>query len=115
MANEEHLKLLSKGREIWNEWRKANPDIQPDLSLANLEGVDLSWHDLKGAKLQDANLSGANLHLANLSKAYALRTNFRGCNFQHARCSGAFMHRSNLDGANLLSCLLYTSPSPRDS
>jgi hypothetical protein len=32
MANPEHLKILKKGVEAWNKWRKENPDIQPDLT-----------------------------------------------------------------------------------
>jgi hypothetical protein len=36
MANDEHVALLKKGVDAWNEWRKENPEIQPDLSDANL-------------------------------------------------------------------------------
>jgi len=57
MANNDHLALLKKSVNAWNEWRKKNPEIRPDLS-----GVDLS-----GANLFRANLSEADLHKANLS------------------------------------------------
>jgi hypothetical protein len=30
MANEEHLAILRQGVAVWNAWREANPDIQPD-------------------------------------------------------------------------------------
>ena len=36
MANEEHLRILKQGVDAWNEWRREHPDIQPDLSGANL-------------------------------------------------------------------------------
>lgn len=32
MANLEHLEVFYKGPKIWNEWRSANPQIEPDLS-----------------------------------------------------------------------------------
>ena len=36
MANKEHIKIIRKGVEEWNEWREANPGEQLDLSGANL-------------------------------------------------------------------------------
>jgi len=42
MANEEHLKILRQGVEAWNKWRKANPNIQPDLGRADLSPWDFS-------------------------------------------------------------------------
>ena len=38
MANKEHLKILAQGSEVWNEWRKENFEIQPDL-----KNVDFSF------------------------------------------------------------------------
>ena len=32
MANKEHLAILKQGVEVWNKWRKENPEIKPDLS-----------------------------------------------------------------------------------
>ncbi len=52
MANREHLALLKAGAVRWIEWRKKNPQIEPDLSAANLQGTNL-----KGANLQGVNLS----------------------------------------------------------
>jgi len=71
MANEEHVKILKQGAEVWNKWREENRDVKPDLRAANLKGVnlgganlsggDLSWADLDWADLGRANLSGADL------------------------------------------------------
>jgi hypothetical protein len=36
MANPEHLKILERGVDAWNEWRKEHPEIVPDLSEADL-------------------------------------------------------------------------------
>lgn len=47
MANQEHLEILNKGVDTWNNWRDKNPQITPDfrdadLSLRNLQGINLS-------------------------------------------------------------------------
>jgi hypothetical protein len=36
MASEEHLKILQQGVAVWNEWRKKNPELHPDLGKAVL-------------------------------------------------------------------------------
>ena len=37
MADNHHLKLLTDRWGGWNEWRRQNPDVRPDLSGADLE------------------------------------------------------------------------------
>jgi hypothetical protein len=64
MANKDHLEWLKQGEEVWNQWRKANPDIKPDLT-----GVDLTGADLREANLTSSDLTGANLNGADLTKA----------------------------------------------
>lgn len=32
MANTEHLEKLKQGVDAWNQWRRDNPDIRPDLT-----------------------------------------------------------------------------------
>jgi len=36
MVNDEHVAMLKKGVDAWNEWRDDNPDIRPDLFEADL-------------------------------------------------------------------------------
>jgi uncharacterized protein YjbI with pentapeptide repeats len=83
MADKKHLKKLLQGVEVWNQWRKENIKITPDLSGANVGGADFRWTnlikiilfgvkmntypfniDLKGANLSEANPSKANLSTA---------------------------------------------------
>jgi len=47
MANEEYLALLKTGVDAWNDWRQRNPEIQPDLSEADLSRVDLIGANLR--------------------------------------------------------------------
>jgi uncharacterized protein YjbI with pentapeptide repeats len=50
MANQQHLNLLRSGAVNWIEWRQENPQIEIDLSSANLLG-----ENLRGANLQGVN------------------------------------------------------------
>ena len=96
MANDEHLKSLSKGAKRWNRWRKKNLQISPDLSSAKLFGANLSDANLLGANLNEANLSGADLSGANLIAA-----NLRCADLSEANLSGADLSDANLSGTDL--------------
>jgi hypothetical protein len=131
MANKEHLEILNKGVDDWNQWRALNTPIRPDLheahlSEADLRGVDLSNADLSMANLSEANLSMANLseanlsgaglrvadlrmanlrvadlRVVNLSRADLSRADLSGANLSRARLSKANLNRADLCGANL--------------
>lgn len=73
--NKKQIDLLRKGRKIWNEWRKKNPGVRPDLRGAILRNADLTEVDLRQANLYRADLSGTNLSKANLRDANLQRTN----------------------------------------
>lgn len=82
MADYKQVTLLNENPDRWNEWRKRNPEIKPDLSQAYLKGlhgdeIDLSNANLEGADLREVflprgNLSGARLNNANLMSAFLL-------------------------------------------
>jgi uncharacterized protein YjbI with pentapeptide repeats len=126
MANEEHLARLKQGVEAWNRWRKAHPDIRPeldgaifsrasrdrtyyttthitgehlsgaDLSKAYLSEADFTCADLSGADLTEADVSGAALSHADLFEARLIKA----C-FPRANLSGANLTRADLTEANL--------------
>jgi uncharacterized protein YjbI with pentapeptide repeats len=91
MANKDHVILLKQGRQVWNEWRQHRSGVSPELSAADLHGMNLFGADLSDADLSDANLSGADLSDASLA----------GANLSKARLSGANMPEANLAAANL--------------
>jgi|SRR6516162_9926089 len=109
MANEEHVAILKKGVAAWNEWRRENPDIRPNLSGANLRrahlygadlsGADLSRADLSEAGLSGADLSGADLSRADLSEAPLVSADLTGANLTGSRVYGVSVWRSKLEGA----------------
>ncbi len=78
MANKEHIVILKKGVDAWNEWRIKNPDIRPDLSGANLPRANISGADLRRAYLRGAILSGADLRRADLDGANLSRADLKG-------------------------------------
>jgi hypothetical protein len=41
MANEEHIRVLKQGANVWNEGLAANPEVVPDLIGADLKKVNL--------------------------------------------------------------------------
>ncbi|MGB2606434.1 MAG: toll/interleukin-1 receptor domain-containing protein [Candidatus Sulfotelmatobacter sp.] len=91
MANGEHLAKILEGVEAWNEWRRANAEIVPDLSRA----------DLHRAKLSRAKLSEANLRRASLRGAYLGGPVFREANLRGASLCGAYLGGADLRQANL--------------
>ncbi|AAM71814.1 MAG TPA: pentapeptide repeat-containing protein [Chlorobaculum sp.] len=92
MAEKKHLDRLKAGVASWNHWRKAQPEVRPDLSqadfsAADLKGIDLSEADLVGATFAKATLSGADLRGADL----------RGADLSGARLDGVNLSRSTID------------------
>ena len=112
MANEEHVEILRQGVKIWNEWRKKNPDIEPNLTWAELGGANLEGANLEGANLAWANLSRTNLAetnliQANLERAKMQLADLRGANLGWAELGGAYLLGADLRGANLDGTMLF--------
>jgi uncharacterized protein YjbI with pentapeptide repeats len=106
MANQDQLKILKQGVEVWNEWRQEHPDEEIDLFEARLGGanlfeVDLREADLREADLKWAHLGGANLFGAVLRGATLGRATLRRANLGRATLSGATLGEANLFGAVL--------------
>lgn len=116
MADEQHLYLLNRGVEIWNQWRQEHPDIQPNLHAADLSGVQLNKADLHRADFSESDLSktnliGTNLFKADLRGAHLFKTDFRKANLSEANLSKsnlskadfgeAYLKRAKLTEANL--------------
>jgi uncharacterized protein YjbI with pentapeptide repeats len=104
MANPEQVKVLKRGVEAWNRWRRKKPDVfpdRPDLSWAYLFGVNLLGANLRGADLLGANLREADLSEADLSVADLTGANLRGANLRGADLGGANLGGADLGGANL--------------
>jgi uncharacterized protein YjbI with pentapeptide repeats len=106
MANAEHLELLRQGVDLWNEWRRKNPSVVPDLSeeFSWSDFSDTTTHrraDLKRAALFEVNLRGADLRGADLQEADAVRADFRAANLHGALLNKAYLPEANFAGADL--------------
>ena len=106
MTNEELLKRLQQGVDIWNQWRKENFEVTPYLRRANLSGfnligVNLSGADLMGADLRKANLRGADLRRANLRRANLCEADLSEVDLSKANLRSASLRKTIFHGADL--------------
>ncbi len=130
MANPEHLAKLKEGVQPWNQWREQNPNVEPDLSKAdlreaflydaslfseahpaagldrakpkaNLSDTNLSESDLSEVDLSGADLSGADVSRAGLTGAKFSEATLSLANLSWANLLGTDLNRADLSDANL--------------
>lgn len=130
MANPEHLNLLKKGVEEWNDWiakerlrarggirhegaRIGTASFWPDLRGADLSGLDLyqgkagaGWTgiDLIGADLRGALLRNTLIAWANLVGASLYQADLEGATLNSSRLDGSNLSEANLTNANIAGC-----------
>ena len=92
MSNSNHLQLLHKGAKAWNEWRRENPDIRPDLSMVDLRQVNLSPPDAPDTS--GKSIKGLSSYRDN---AY----NCTGAKFRFAKLCSANLTAALFDDADL--------------
>ncbi len=107
MANQVHLDMLKQGVQVWNQWREAHQDIQPNLRGADLREVVLRGANLFRADLSSADLSSADLRKINLNDANLSRANLNGVNLNEVPLSQADLRFTKLNRAKLRSVGLY--------
>lgn len=106
MANEEHLKILYQGVDVWNQWRQNEPFIEPDLSGPALSGLQLKGIDFSNANLNNANLRYAIMIEADFSWSYLSTADLTGAklcnaNLREANLNMAIAKESDFKEANL--------------
>jgi hypothetical protein len=101
MANEEHLKILKQGVEVWNRWRADNPEVKPEISRTNLSAGNLQEINLSDADLGHTVLYGCKLIGANLSRARLGFANFMQADLSHANLYNAFLWYTSFIDSNL--------------
>ncbi len=111
MAHPEHLAILERGIEAWNDWRDDSRNLIPNLSDANLSGANLSQINFSGVNLNRANLSGAILNRADLYNAELNAAALGNIDLNHSNLLSAELHRADLriadvSNANLTDAIL---------
>jgi hypothetical protein len=101
MAYEEHLGILRQGVEVWNRWKRENPEVKVDLHKADLRLTDLGAANLSRVRIDEADLGGANLESADLSGADLSSSNLSDANLVRADLRWADLNRADFHGANL--------------
>jgi len=116
MADQEQLEILKQGVKVWNKWRIENPNIEINLSNAdllsanllafNFRDANLIGSSLVGTNLYKTNLRGANLKKANLSNAniigtYLFNANLNNTKLSNAKIRNTFLVNADLTGAQL--------------
>jgi uncharacterized protein YjbI with pentapeptide repeats len=101
MVKEEQLKILKQGVEVWNKWRKENPNVEIDLGFAKFRKANLRKANLSFARLYDADLRGSNLIRADLHSAILMDADLRRADLSKANLVGAKLIGADFGGANL--------------
>lgn len=95
MGNAKHVEILRAGKAAWRKWRRES-STRPDLSGAQLVGLDLSHLDLSRA-----NLRGTTLAQSSLRRSKLIDADLSRCNARFAVLSEAKLNRARLVGADL--------------
>jgi hypothetical protein len=101
MADKEQLRILKKGAMVWNQWRKDNPDIAPNLKDADLTSSDYSNMDFSRAELSDAYFTVSVLTQANLSNAILINTTIAEAYLENANLSQSELLYTNFSDSDL--------------
>jgi len=106
MANPEHLKILKQGVKAWNRWRNSKKGSYPDLSEAdlsglNLEGIDLNTSDLGGSSVERTILSNADFGYSNLRNANLIGSKLDRAILADVKLNEADLTEASLEDADL--------------
>lgn len=111
MANARHIAVLRKGAAHWNRWRAKHPETLPDLSKADLSGLNLSVTEPETLPNEIESTRwyrypGINFSRADLSHALLARSELYGADFGEAQLRQAdlcqaFLHQATFAGATL--------------
>jgi len=100
MANRLHLSILERGVEEWNNWRKDNPDIKPDLSRSEIFGSNTHCFIWRG-KIDDAPKAA----MRSMTRINFEDCNLEGCQIRKINFCYADFTRANLRRTSIKKCL----------
>jgi uncharacterized protein YjbI with pentapeptide repeats len=101
VAKKKQLRILKRGLDAWDSWRRRAGDTVIDLSGAKLSDADLSDADLSFADLSNADLCRAYLMRADIKYADLTRADLGAAKLIEANLSEAKLSEANLSSADL--------------
>lgn len=105
MAIQEHVEILKRGVDAWNDWRDTNPFIEPDLSGIDLfDNMPLTRNQRlhrEGVDLVNVDFRAVNLTKTDFYTGFRKGANLIGANLQEAELKGAILPEANLTNAYL--------------
>lgn len=124
MANTEHIAILIKGAEIWNEWRATEAGAHPDLSdtdffsvggdnsdcvLPEYSGFNFARCNMKRVSLRncifwECTFSGSAMQFSDLVDSLCTRCDFRGVGLNVSQIGSAEFISCDFSGAELSYC-----------
>jgi uncharacterized protein YjbI with pentapeptide repeats len=78
------LDILKSGLLEWNNWRKENPSIKPDLSKVDLSNMKLSLFEIGKIRINRVNFDDTNFIGSKLNGVFARSSTFNKALFQAA-------------------------------
>ena len=105
MAADGHLAILSEGVDAWNRWRDSDKGLTPDLSGANLSGLDFGrgLYSRSEAERSEAEMY---LEIGNLSRASPPGIDLSNAKLSHTKLVATNLARANLSGADLSNAIM---------
>lgn len=100
MANEEHVRILEQGADVWNRWRQARPNARINLSVLYFLTPNLNRAVLRKANLVGASFVTSRRHSWAFEES-TLRLTLGGVPFKRFRIVDADLRSADLTGANL--------------
>ena len=102
MANPEHVKIFYSGPDAWNEWRRGEMPVTPDLTRHDFSRMCLNLFDLSGALLSGANLEACHLNGTRLIEADLRGANLKGASLEEADFTRATFGYTTLADVSLV-------------
>jgi uncharacterized protein YjbI with pentapeptide repeats len=87
MADPTHVEIIKKGVDGWNQWRKDNAEITPDLSSADLNKLNLNGVDFSNTNFDRTNLTSWQVINCNFDKATLTNISAQGSYWRNATLS----------------------------
>ncbi|MCA9740940.1 MAG: pentapeptide repeat-containing protein [Deferribacteres bacterium] len=101
-----HRERLKQGKQKWNKWRQAEPEVTPYLFDSDLRGFDFSGYDLSDADLTDCDLRECKFVKAKLDKADLSFSKLAGADFSKSTLIEVSMGECDLQGANFKQAMI---------